>query len=64
MNKQSLFRDPFAFIVVGAIGFILISLFGSLYENDPTPYLQGIQNDYQAGEKAKYNTTEGRRFLH
>ena len=64
MNKKNIFRDPFAFIVIGAIGFILVSVLGSLFEGDPTPYLQGIQNDYKAGEKAKSPLERKEAFNH
>lgn len=53
MNKQQLFRDPFAFIILGGIIFLMISLFGTYFDENPTPYLQGIENDYKAGEEAK-----------
>ncbi len=52
MNKKNLLKDPFAFIVIGVIAFIFASLIGLYLEDDPTPYLQGIENDYKVGEKA------------
>ncbi len=64
MNKKQVFRDPFAFIFIGAIGFILITWFGSFFEDDPTPYIQGIENDYRAGEKAKSPAERKEAFNH
>jgi tetratricopeptide (TPR) repeat protein len=47
------FRDPFSFILLGACGFLLITLFGNFFEESPAPHLQGIESDYQAAESAK-----------
>src|ERR1700722_3100616 len=51
MNKRP-FKDPFIFIIIGALVFLAINLLGGFFGDTPTSYIQGIENDYSAGEKA------------